>query len=235
MVNKRGSSHIEVVLSLILFIVFVGFAVYFFNPVSGDEIGIDPAINALERFEKLTENKTERYSVSVEDRSNFQLGQVIEKIRVGGSIEGNSRVENLDGNVLRSQKIGEYVNVENPEKKEFYYIHIGEDFVSESIGEGIEPSNYQVSSRVLKDIISEREINKILEEYDSDYESLKGKLEITPNLDFIIEVDLSGNRLRPTKVKTFSEGSEVFSREIRREVLKIDGRREFADIRVFVW
>jgi len=232
--------HIEIILSFLIFVTAVGFALYFFSPGEGTRL-IDSSLTYS--FREISQNTSvivESFSVvldyGVVPQETGTIG-----IRVGSeNSERKSRVERDDVE-LSSQRSGENVFVQledaaaRPGGKEILLVELSEDFDEESVGGAeVDESFYDISSSGEEKIISERRIQMLRQSYSADYQGLKEDFNLPNRVNFGFELVLpDGQRIEADREE--SGGFEIFAETKRVEILLENGDRAFGDLRVRLW
>jgi hypothetical protein len=238
--EKRGISHIEMILSFILFAAAVGFALYFLSPTNVGKIK-DVSLDYTARsIEKNTTIEVLVYSVVIDNNTIIDAGspQIIALNFSGVNPGYNSRVENYNGTLIDSSRSGEMVYIRGGslgwDKIDFVYVKFGEDFATQSVSSAThDKTYYSVSTKETKSVISEKRFSNLKSLYDSGYESLKVGFNLPKRTNFGFQLAMAGNNIKAeTRV---SSSQEVFARTKRIEVLREDGRIEFGDLKVMIW
>ena len=242
--NERGISHIEVMLSFLIFIGFVIFAFYFFSPTQTSRIVESATSYAFREIIESTSTEVESYYVKmdVSDRSG------IRKIKVKdfdfNKIE-NVRIENRHGVIVRSGREGNSHNIifdsdavhdGNP-REGFAVFKINEDFYPGDLTSGGEPlkkKDYEIISSDKIEFVSEKRIRVLNASYYDDYEKLKQQFNMPSSVNFEFSIVLdSGEEIEAKRERP--KGVEVFSNVRRIEVLREDGSVMFADLILRIW
>ncbi len=241
--NKRGITHIEILLSFLIFVGFVIFALYFFSPLQNSrfiesslsytirEIDNDAKVNLRTYSVKLPENKPPEDYASV-------------KIPEGITNSESVRVEDYLGKEVKSGKSAsdkvffELDKFYQGNNAQIAYIKISDGFTfTDSLnsppdpGDVIEP---QIISSNEIDLISEDKMKELVNSYDNNYEDLKTRFKL-PRINFVFYLVLSDFTIVPVNKKTAPEDIDIYSKEERVDVLRSDGRTGFADLKVTIW
>ena len=97
--EKRGIGHLEVILSFIIFIAAVGFALYFFSPTNGNRLGDSSLTYTLDEVEKNASSDILIYSVKVNNSAPSYIS-----VNLSDNIAGkNIRVMDKFDSVLASK------------------------------------------------------------------------------------------------------------------------------------
>ncbi len=257
--KKRGMSHIEIILSFIIFIAAVTGIFYFFNPAS--DVGLIQS-TLLSLSDSVTEQGSTELTRYVISFTKANADQESEKndlaIGVGEDFPGGSIPENADvlATDLKSNKQLKWdistkdgkrdtINIDNTDElgtpgkqgeKLLLYIYISEgiDGSLTRQTEGITASNkgYAILSSFTRNILSEKKISEIPE----DAELIRKRFNIPATLNFEFELKLEGRTIRRTTSLLLPDASdEVFIETKRVEALREDGKIEFADLIVKTW
>lgn len=237
----KGISHIEVMLSFLIFIGFIIFALYFFNPVKTSRLVESSMSYVFNDIEKYSSIELESYSVSLENLGSF--GNVI-FIGWGTPLDNvGVRVENYLGEEIPSKKNGGRIHFEKT--KVSYGAGTG-GFVKISLSEDIEPysgsvsdgedfsGNYEIASSNTVKLISEKKIKILENEYSANYPLLKEKFNLPGRVEFGFSLSIDEAVIVETENK-IPENAEIFSDNKKVEVLKGTGEVVFADLAVKIW
>ncbi len=229
--------HVEVILAFVLFMGFLIFGLYFFNPLSNDRVLDSSLFYAVDEVMDNTTREILTYGISLNE-SDFAIAQNISFPLSRESIDGvGVYVETSTGMRLRGKYVAGALYVSRNDS-EFFYARLG-NFVTE---EGFIPnvafleygSNYTISSSDKKHIVSEALLLGLNQSYYSDYGSVRTSFNLPRRVDFAVEAVIDGgDAIRMSR--QIPEGFEVVSQTERVEVLRIDGRISFAEINVRVW
>ena len=225
---KKGASHVEFIISLTMFLVFVSAALFFFTPkistTSIDEIAKDNFVN-IENFLK---TEIQKYGVKINNQDleimTIELDNLI----------GNERIENLNGQKLESGKQGDIVFFRHNEE-ELIYILLSEDFLGGSLSGSPSQNSekYEIASYIVEKPLSIKKASDMKDLYEEDYNSLKNNIGIPSRVDFGFSVLIQEQEIKAELGN--SEGKEIRSMTKRLEILKEDGSREFGTLTVKVW
>lgn len=234
--KKRGMSHVEVILAFVMFVAAVSFALFIFSPGGGDRI-VDSSLEYA--FREIRENASveiETFSV-VLDPAGIGVAQEI-ALSIAGT-EGNSMARTRDGAVVSSMKSGDlvYLHRNSWAGVEFIEISFSEEFQAGSVDPvEVDEDFYEIGSSRKEMVVSERKFIELSDSYDENYENLKGRsgfnLPERVEFGFALEFD-DGTEIKAEK--EVPTGLEIFLDTQRVEVIRTDGRVEFADMTVKVW
>lgn len=229
--------HVEVILAFVLFMGFLIFGLYFFNPLSNERVLDSSLFYAVDEIMENTTREVLTYGISLND-SDFAVAQNISFPLSREGIEGEGvYVETSTGMRLRGNYAAGalYVSRNN---SEFFYARLGNFITGEGpIANAVSldyGSNYTISSSDKKKVVSEVLLLELNQSYYSDYDSVRTLFNLPRRVDFAVEAVIDGgDAIRMSR--QIPEGFEVVSQVERVEILRIDGRISFAEINVRVW
>lgn len=240
--NKRGISHVEVILSFILFLTFVGAALYFFSPTRADRL-IDTSLDYA--FREIKQNTTvdvDNYGVSIRGSTGSVLISGIGENTGDNKIVG---VEDYDGRILPSNERSDGVVV-NWDKKDygnkeeiFAYVRFSEGIDGY---EGIVDTNFGnsefsiASSQTIKSI-SIKHIEGLKSSYENEnggYERLKENFNLPSRVDFSFSLKLpSGESI--VAEREIPSTLDVYARTEKVNLIMKDGRIAIGELTVRIW
>ena len=233
--NKKGFSHVEAIISFVLFAGFLIAGLYFLNPTGlGTKKLLDSTLTyAIDEVIKNASSELTSYSVVIKQSVPASAGIVsfpVEK-NAGAGI----RVENNNGLVMQSSYTNGQVNFDRQGDR-FFVIKTG-DFAENNANLGsatnLLPNDYSISSSDKKQVISEKLFFELKNRYDSDYAKLKKEFNLPNRIDFSFSLIFPGESI--IAEREVPEDVEVFSKNIRQEIIRNDGSGVFADLIVKVW
>lgn len=243
MMEKRGVSHIEFILSFLLFLSATMLALYFFSPAYKTEVVSSSLSYAYDAIIKEANTRLDVYYSEPQ-------GLTAKKIKIDGLDGKNVRVE--CENTAISQLVGTagggitWKKYQEPSK-----IGAGEEGVCYKLpisncklvgiyaSEDIEDMDGNLPcsgaselplSSVSEILLSEKKLTSLSEE---NYDELKGELKIPSSNDFSFSLVLSDETI--SVEKEVPEGINVYSKSNRIKVLREDGTREYAEFQVKIW
>ena len=158
MVNKRGLSHVEFVISLIIFTAFLLFSFIFFNPLNSGRTLKSSMDYAWIEVTNLAMMQIETYSVFID--SDILDPFVAIKITVPSGYYAS--VEDIDGNnILSYVDDNKYVHFERPDDN-FVKIKYSEAFTNglPIVGRSLVEENYEISSSKIEELYFESRLSK---------------------------------------------------------------------------
>jgi len=230
--KKGGTSHIETILSFVIFMAVLTFALYFFSPSDSTRLVDSSLTYGFREIERNTSVDVEIFSISVVGTGgNSVIGFGV----AGIPTEKKSRVEDINGNVVGSWRDADVVYFNVSSMENFYNVELNEEFVESPLANGVFDENYyEIASSEKKEVISEKKFAELGAFYDADYNSLKkmfnlpNRVQIGFSLEFADGSSINAEREIP-------DGFEVFSDKRRAEILRRSGEREFGELNVWVW
>ena len=236
--KKRGFSHVEAILSFLLFIGFLTFAFFFFSPFSGNRVLDSSIVYASNEVSNNVTTGLESYSIVIDENT---IENVV-RLDIDTSLSDvGVRVENSQGEVVDSKIIViddmEQVYFDRSSDR-FFVVMFNENFsVGDLAGDGsllIEGVNYTISSSEKREVLSEARISALKVNYENDYVELKKNFNLPNRIDFsfILEFNFTDKILTEREIP---ESLEVISVQERVEVVREDGRITFANLITKVW
>ena len=216
--RKRGLSHLEVILSVILFIGAVGVAFFFFDPASSYKFG-EPSynyiVNAIE--DNITTNVT-IFGIKPNSKSDEQnvatLGIELKDGKMGLIIiDSEDNGDKIDYDVDQAN-IGKI----KWKSDNFVFIHASDDFPLSDNTPGNDPEvEATIVSVYTKKVISEKRAKSLLIDYNKGYNNyyiIKRFFGISDNVNFGFNLNGMETNIEPPN------GMNVISNVKRVEILK---------------
>jgi len=229
--NKRAISHIEIVLSFVIFAGFLVFLLAIFNPFQV----VDNNTNSIDKLERVITNylSTDLSLVSFntskhDDKTCFEVEENYDF--------SNVIVKNQAKDVIKATKHENKIDVEY--SGTFYTIYSNPDFSENSLltndcktidltkGEGIFGILRTVKAS------SYTNLTKFNQTYYNNYGSLKSSLQISKDFSFSVR-DSSSNTLMKGERKTMS--NRIASRDIPIELVYSNGDIKLAILNIKTW
>lgn len=235
--EKRGTRHTEVILSFVLFIFAIAFALWFFSP----DGGVRRAESSIEYvFREVAENASvdfTTYSIGINSEAWTTTPSIIrfDISDVGTSM--NARARFSDGSLLPVHRSGNSFYVSHPDwsTEEIVYLELSEEFSDGSVSTvSHEETYYTLGGRETVTVLSERKLLLLADEYFSNYSLLKDQFNVYVEFGFRVLFD-DGSALEVER--TIPEGLDVFSESRRVRILRDTPQQtvEFAEMLVRVW
>ncbi|MDP3881572.1 MAG: hypothetical protein Q8Q31_01705 [Nanoarchaeota archaeon] len=237
--NKRGSTHIEMVLTFVFFIAAVGFAFYLFNPFQSER-ELSSTNYLLRNVIESLESEVDTYNVLISE-SSLPEGQTAAVIKVdfNRDLEGlNFSITNYSGYPLPFRTSGNliYFNWEKGLGR-LITVRASDAINSIILDPSIDISSaveyYLLSSWQRSSIVSQDKAASLIERYNADYPGLKQALNISQMNDFSFNITKSNltsiqERKALKNVKVGSESQLV-------EFITLDGNITFVEVSVKIW
>ncbi len=233
--NKKGASHLEIILSFIIFLGFSLFLLAIFRPTTFLKY-TDTDLNILETSIK---------SVTLTPISFITLN-LNKDIEIQECFFINYEL-NLD-NVIVKNKDGEIVNAETDKENEriyiysisekFFYVYFSEkleekEFIEDSCTE-IDSSNYHLGLYRNYNLTSYEKLENLKQDYTNDYENLKNQLGIPTTKEFAFIVkDTRGNDIIVARKRV--EQPNVLARDITIQILYNNGTLRYGILNIQTW
>lgn len=193
--KKRGS-HVGVVISFMIFIMFLIFLYLIIEPKVRIEKNKQSDLDNLkiELIEKISANMT---SVTVSDSSSGYNCLKLDNIAVGGS-GLNSIVKNKEGNPVNSYSSGDFLKIALGGES-FFKVHYSEEEFKD-----FPTSNNNCVDAIIESVRTDKHIfeTKIIvlkEEYENGYDDLKEKLKVPAESEFGFSFIYSNETIIGTK------------------------------------
>jgi len=235
--EKRGISHIEFIISFIIFITFVAFAIFLFNPLKDSNITNSALPFTVNEITKNISIDLTIYSIKI-NKNLIPVNQKIIAINLPNILTDEQvRVESYTGQVLKSKKEGNiiYIDFSN---EEFVLIKSGKDFLpySQAFTEkpGINENYYVVASSSSEKIVSEKRLIELNNSYYKNYEELKNNLRVPSQTNFGFAIRFT-EQDKIVAQNQIPQGLDVFSYSKRTEILRINGESKFTEFEVKIW
>ena len=227
--EKRGLSHIEAIISFVIFIGFLIFAFIFFGPFQSNRV-LDSSLSyAITEINQNVSSLLETYSLVINHQGDSQIGLSLE------TDLGGARVEDNNGQVLASGFDRQNVYFERA-GNDFVVVLFNDDFKNGGLssGEILSEENYSVSSSDEREVLSEKRLIALNKSYHESYVELKNQFNLPNRVDFAFQLRFDDGGLIDGS-RTVPEDIEVFSSEERIETVRTDGSIVFADLIVSLW
>lgn len=232
--NKGGIGHIEIILAFILFLTFVLFAVYLFNPItksSANDLSAERVFNSI--IENISVDVVE-YSIIPDSSLGGDLN-----VTFDASIGNNyallgARVESYNGTLLKLNKIGNSLYIKGNQEN-FLSLRLSDDITTTNYDSNLinGVNKFRMASSISRKMASEVKLQVVNRTYFSNYNKLKAILGVPVNNDFSIELSFDdGSRVNMNRN---ARNGQIFVHEERIRVLRLDGSYNFANIRVKIW
>lgn len=238
MKNKKAMSHVEMIISFIIFIGFISFLLVVFNPLKI----ASPSSSYLD----VTENRILK---------NVSTNLTIISMKINSSIYGSigncfsiNKTEDT-GEIITENNKSEIINSKISEDKilieksgDFYRLYFSEEFENTNSGGltgcyVLQEDEYLLGVSRFYEVISNISLSNLFKDYDENYLQLKETLGLKN--DFYISVKESSKNsaaiLSPKEEKYKPTGVNVLARDIPISILFKDGSIKAAIMNLQVW
>jgi hypothetical protein len=231
MKNKRGS-HVGVVISFVIFIMFLVFIYTVLQPKIRVEKEKQTTLDNLKGnfLEKIS---AKLVSTSILNDNPDYSGGCIEIDENEAGISGfNSVVKNSGGSIINSSSSGGFLKIAE-DSGDFFKIYSSKEEFKQF------PTEETTCTEVTADFISEKKcvfrtrIYSLMEEYESDYENLKKELEVPEVDEFGFNFEQSNGTIIGTKESGIEEN--IYSERIYIQYLDKNANIENGIVDVKVW
>jgi hypothetical protein len=234
--NKKGISHVEVILSFVIFIGFLIFLISIINPFkifSKSKV----YLNILEReLRNYTSVRVDFLTLRLNDgiegcfKFKYDLENITVKNETGSPLLAFSRIEGGHRRIF-IKGIGE----------EFYYIYSSKEFKErifdpKSCDLLKKDEDYTLGLFRSYDLTSYSKLQELKREHDSNYEELKQKLGIPTSKDFSFNVrDTTKKEILIEVAKKPPVGVKVLARDVSIQIVNSTGDFRYAILNIQVW
>lgn len=225
---KKGQSHIEIVLSFVIFIGFVIFIFAIFNPLKETK-GKELYLDMVERGVK------EQTSIAI-DYQSIGLNQTVSGCFCFDQTFIHVIVKNETDDILNATGDGTKVCINGGGT--FFYIYSCDEFIENSFSQAclnLDKSNYTLGLYRSYNVISDKKLEEFSNNLTNNYNAMKEELSIPASEDFSISVrDTLGNSIYPS-TKNATKGIGVLARDVNVPVEYENGTFKFLIINVQEW
>jgi|APSaa5957512622_1039677.scaffolds.fasta_scaffold11625_5 hypothetical protein len=231
MKNKKGS-HVDVVISFVIFIMFVVFIFILVRPAGDFEKDHKQTLEYL-KLEIGEQISGEILTINLVNSSVQDAETCVSVDTTDLSISGlDSIAKNFDGDTLDSFNSGGVLQVEWNGESSFRTIYAASDFNSHVGSSGTCDSGVIKSTRESEEILESKIIDLILS-YNSDYESLKSSFKISNREDFDFQFDYDNGTILGTGISEVR--TEIYVEKYQVNYLDKEANRKSGYILLFVW
>ena len=238
--DKRGVSHIEIIMSFIIFIGFVLFAFYILDPSKDLEILDSSAVYSISEIKERSMTQLQIFSI-VFDVSLLTESAIVE---LDSSINVNEGVQvyNYKGDLLSSRTEDSKIyfdpsQINTKSSKGFAIIKIGKGLKAKNnyVGAGsFNENSYTIASSDTINLISESKLKEFEKKFDEDYLALKEEIGLPKNVDlgFSLIID---NTEKIRKGSDAPSNKQVISKTEILDVLTDSGEIKKGRLVIRVW
>lgn len=239
--NKKAVAHVEVIVSFVLFVGFLIFALYFFNPLDTTRVLDSTLYYATDSIVSNLSSQAYIYGISIQrPNPHMVVSLPLDVLDLPSPRPSGLRVENESGQQLRIQVVNGNLFIER--KSSAFLKVISGDFITEQTdgldGQGaagtLQPSGYSISSSDIRPVHSEMKALQLKQFYESNYMTLKTQFNLPRRTDFAFSLNRDGTVI-VNATQPVPEQVEVFSQNKRIEFISAEGEVVFIDLLVRVW
>ncbi len=228
---KRGSGHIEVIVSFVIFIAAVSFAFYFFNPGNPERVVESSLDYTISSVMKEVSSAVEMYSVKLNKEGIIGIDL---EISVGkGVYAQNAKGERVNSSFHNGAV---YLDWQGQGIAESATIIVSEE-LNNSVWTSypvINENDYVLGSTREDKIASEKKILELNRSYYEDYLGLKKRFNLPNRANFgFIFAFPEGDKIVSESQRP--EDSEIFSRGSKVPVLRNNGKISISEFTAEVW
>lgn len=240
--NKRGVSHIEMILSFVIFIGFLLFVFIILNPLK-KPVNNDVLVDKLE-YEVAKQLNTNLISQTIKVNDSAVRKDCFSIDRLNNTEGMGLIVKDSAGGEVPASVSGESVLVESG--KEFYKLMYNDNFAESDDNlddcQALSDGEYELGVVRTDEIISYDKILSFIERYKTDYEALKEELKLPKANDFaVIFFDTSQEYLindedYDTAVNSkIPQKASVSAKNINIQILETSGAVKSGILNLRVW
>ena len=234
--EKRGLGHVEMIIAFVMFAGAVSAIFYFFDVgnVTRNFDTLGDYLNSQITYNSSVE--IEVYTIVLED--NLRNDIISIELKDAVPLDKSIRVENemgvkIDVFLNNGREIISLKHLDNKKLK----MIVSEDIESSYANLNFLPVDnnlYRIGSTERYKVLSEKRILLLNESYFNNYEETKEYFRITPDRNFAFRLDFSQEEFINTLPNIPIRG-EVNNEKNRKEAMRKDGSRVFADWTIRLW
>jgi len=230
--NKRGS-HIEIIISFVIFITFLIFIFVVINPKLSVQNEKEESISYIENaiLERIS---AEMKIITI--KLEFVLGMPcieLTDLLTNLEIGTNLIIKDEEDNLLESTSDGTSLQITRGDiSDDFFKIYYSSEFNELESGSGCFPRDYELGLVKEEKHIFESNIIDLIKEYEN-YEELKEEFNIPKDIDFGYGIKLSNGTILETEEKNIS--TNIYLKETPVIYINSEGNMESGFLRIIVW
>lgn len=207
---KQSQAHVEMIVSFVIFAGFITAMLYFLNPFQNRQI----SYTILDITEaKLVGEWTAEYKTTSVTFDRAQGGCFAINNAVG--LQGSLLAKDESGNIHKGATGGN-IHIDSSSSSRYYKLYASSSFSSNSVScEEVLPetNSYQFGASDTKEAIFYSNIEQMIQEYESDYEALKTKLDLQNDFVFYV-INQDTEEQMTSATMTIPTVVEVIARDI---------------------
>jgi len=239
-IKKKGISHVEVIVSLSLFLIFLFILLSFFNPLKKQEVN-SVLLSILEDgIKKEASINVMTTSVIINDSVFSRIGNCFSIVNITKIGEGKSIVKTADGKVNATRK-GDRIYIHKKNGQRVYDIFISKRFSEMPLANIsdcdnlIEERNYNFGITKEKSFLFLSDLERIKTKYEINYDDFKKKINFPEENDFVFSLkSYSGENILNIE-KQIPVGINVLAKDVGVEIIDENGTIKSALLNLKVW
>ena len=239
-INKKGASHIEIILSFVIFIGFIIFLFAVIKPFKSAERG-EIYLEVVERG-IINQTSTEINSIPLKINYEFKQDENCFSFVFNGSLK-NIIAKDENSDIMEAKSLW----IDNGEKKEiiinsnknFSYVYSSEEF-NESIFDitkckELNKEDYTIGLFRKEMMISESKMNNFYKKYNESYDNSKKDVGLPSSKDFAFSIRDTSNNAILIANKKVPKGVNVWAKDIPIRIAYNNGTFVYAMLNVQTW
>lgn len=229
--NKRGYTHIEVIIAFVLFFAFVTFLMIYIRPYSTTTLSESVVSAFYDSFKQQSYTNLTTFFLKADYNGQptcfyIELNKTLFEFSFS---DAKSLVKPVNGSVAPSALGPERLYINKTE--EFYNVLISPDFENSLSGTSSceNFTDYKLGSINEKQLVSNKSLFDLKDRYEKGYSALRQDLNLPGTFDFAIVSDLV------VMQKNIPEKAQVVARSYIEEVLLQDGTVVSEKFTLMVW
>ncbi len=221
--SKKAASHIEVILSFVIFLGFLIFLLAVFNPFTSSTRG-----NNLYYAERAIRNSTE---VELEFMTISFNGTKKDCVYFDYKLQSGIYAKNESFGETRAKNQDNKIYLEGGGR--FFYIYSSPEFEQQDFSPNInckDMKDYRIGLYRNYSVISFNKLDLLIQEYDSDYLGLRARLGIKGEFAFNIR-DTSGNQI----LLANKQGKKIYAKDVPIQLVYSNGTLKYAIMNIQTW
>lgn len=235
--KKNGMSHIEIVLSFLLFLSAIVAIFYFFNPVDANRANESIAQQTVNEISRNLSMVMNTYSVKV-GQLNGGNTQIIAISVPSGWVSAEKKVVAYDHEGIRvnAGRKGDYTYIE-AKPNQFVYLYFAEDFeenIENPPSTPFDSSKYVSGKIESREVVSSLKVVNMNRSYAENYLGLKRSVKMADKNEFSFDI-FAGQEVLARGEKYMPENQNIYAAELQREIATENGEIFVGRISVRVW
>ncbi len=235
-INTKGISHIEVVISFVIFIGFVLFLLLFLKPVRNKEVSY-AVLDSVQRGIEAQAN-TEYSYVSLKINEVHAEDFYLDFLGVGIA-SPEIIIRNETGDRISGKLEANSLYVKGGENEKFYIIYYSPEFKIPDYSPAdpvlLEDTEYSIGLLRKNNVLFYSKIYNLNESYYNDYENLKTSFRIPASNDFGFIISTASGESIFTSIKKQPPRISIIARDIPSQILNETGDIRYVVVNMQAW